>query len=77
MHLSLCEQNLSEADPEGARDARGMVPAEHEPAGSFGVGDPPCQHQAAGPLGDQLIAARIGRRYQPDGPAHQVSGLIR
>ena len=77
MHVSLREQGLPEADPDGARHRRVMDPAEHQAAGLRGLGDPPRKHQAVRPFGQQPVPARIRRIHQRRGPLQQISGYIR
>ena len=77
MHVGLREWDVPEAYPDWARHRPVMVPAEQQAAGRRGVSDPPRQHQAARPLGEQPVATGIRQIHQRRCPLQQVSGHIR
>ena len=67
---------MPEAYPDRTLQGWIQVPVEQQPAGCFGVGDPPGPHKAARLFGEQPVAAGIPGCHQRGRLAQQIRGDI-
>ena len=74
MRAAARQQRVPEADARRSFRVRVMVAVQQRAAGCLSVGEPPGHQQAAGPFGEQPVAARIGRAHQPDRAFQEVRG---